>query len=105
MCDIEFTIEKGRLWILQTRVGKRTAFAEWVMAYEMLEEGLIDDDAALLRVDANRLEELFKRRVEAARRRAPIAHGPQRLAGRGHRRGRASAPTRPRRWAKDAASR
>ena len=38
MCDIEFTIERGRLWILQTRVGKRTALAEWVMAYEMLEE-------------------------------------------------------------------
>jgi pyruvate,orthophosphate dikinase len=65
MCDIEFTIEKGRLWILQTRIGKRTAFAEWVMAAEMLEEGLIDEDTALLRVDANRLEELFKRRVGA----------------------------------------
>ena len=65
MCDIEFTIEQGRLWILQTRVGKRTAFGEWVMAYEMLEEGLIDEDEALLRVDANRLEELFKRRVDA----------------------------------------
>jgi pyruvate,orthophosphate dikinase len=65
MCDIEFTIEKGRLWILQTRIGKRTAFAEWVMAFDMLEEGLIDEDTALLRVDANRLEELFKRRVKA----------------------------------------
>jgi pyruvate,orthophosphate dikinase len=65
MCDIEFTIEKGKLWILQTRIGKRTAFAEWVMAYDMLEEGLIDEDTALLRVDANRLEELFKRRVKA----------------------------------------
>ncbi|HEX6844528.1 MAG TPA: pyruvate, phosphate dikinase [Actinomycetota bacterium] len=65
MCDIEFTIEKGRLWILQTRIGKRTAFAEWVMAFEMLGEGLIDEDTALLRVDANRLEELFKRRVDA----------------------------------------
>jgi pyruvate,orthophosphate dikinase len=64
MCDIEFTIEKGRLWILQTRVGKRTAFGEWVMANEMLAEGLIDEDTAVLRVDANRLEELFKRRVE-----------------------------------------
>ena len=39
MCDIEFTIEKGKLWILQTRVGKRTAFAEWVMAFDMLGEG------------------------------------------------------------------
>jgi pyruvate,orthophosphate dikinase len=63
MCDIEFTIEKGKLWILQTRIGKRTAFAEWVMAHDMLNEGLIDADEALLRVDANRLEELFKRRV------------------------------------------
>jgi pyruvate,orthophosphate dikinase len=77
MCDVEFTIEEGRLWILQTRVGKRTALAEWVMAYDMLEEGLIDEDAALLRVDANRLEELFKRVVssEAAARAKPIAHG------------------------------
>src|SRR5918994_5433655 len=65
MCDIEFTIEKGKLWILQTRIGKRTAFAEWVMAFDMLNEGLIDEDPALLRVDANRLEELFKRRVKA----------------------------------------
>jgi pyruvate,orthophosphate dikinase len=74
MCDIEFTIEKGRLWILQTRIGKRTAFAEWVMAHDMLREDLIDADAALLRVDANRLEELFKRRVRADGTR-PIAKG------------------------------
>ncbi|HEX6131562.1 MAG TPA: pyruvate, phosphate dikinase [Actinomycetota bacterium] len=65
MCDIEFTIEQGTLWILQTRIGKRTAYAEWVMAHEMLGEALIDEDTALLRVDANRLEELFKRRAKA----------------------------------------
>ncbi|MGH2630690.1 MAG: pyruvate, phosphate dikinase [Actinomycetota bacterium] len=77
MCDIEFTIEKGRLWILQTRVGKRTAFGEWIMAHDMLDEGLIDEDEALLRVDANRLEELFKRRVDskAAEAETPIATG------------------------------
>jgi pyruvate,orthophosphate dikinase len=75
MCDIEFTIEKGRLWILQTRVGKRTAFGEWVMAYEMLEEGLIDADEALLRVDANRLEELFKRVIADDGKAEPIATG------------------------------
>ncbi|MET0800975.1 MAG: pyruvate, phosphate dikinase [Actinomycetota bacterium] len=74
MCDIEFTIEKDRLWILQTRVGKRTAFGEWVMAHDMLDEGLIDEDEALLRVDANRLEELFKRRVDASGA-TPIATG------------------------------
>ena len=77
MCDIEFTIERGKLWILQTRVGKRTAVGEWVMAYDMLQEDLISEDEALLRVDANRLEELFKRRVDetAAEATAPIATG------------------------------
>ncbi|HZB00693.1 MAG TPA: pyruvate, phosphate dikinase, partial [Actinomycetota bacterium] len=74
MCDIEFTIEKRKLWILQVRVGKRTAFAEWVMASDMLREQLIDEDTALLRVDANRLEELFKRRVKADGA-TPIAKG------------------------------
>jgi pyruvate,orthophosphate dikinase len=77
MCDIEFTIEKGKLWILQTRIGKRTAFAEWVMAYDMLEEGLIDGDTALLRVDADRLEELLKPVIarEAKQDEQPIAQG------------------------------
>jgi pyruvate,orthophosphate dikinase len=74
MCDIEFTIEKAKLWILQTRIGKRTAFAEWVMAFDMLREDLIDGDTALLRVDANRLEELFKRRARTDQA-APIAKG------------------------------
>src|SRR5438309_8358275 len=77
MCDIEFTIEKGVLWILQTRIGKRTAFAEWIMASDMLDEGLIDEDTALQRADANRLEELFKRVIaeEAAKTVKPIARG------------------------------
>src|SRR3989475_5012834 len=74
MCDIEFTIEKGKLWILQTRIGKRTALAEWVMAYDMLDEQLIDEEMALLRVNADRLEELFKRRVKADGA-TPIARG------------------------------
>jgi pyruvate, orthophosphate dikinase len=75
MCDIEFTIEKGKLWILQTRIGKRTAFAEWVMAHDMVEEGTIDGNTALLRVDANRLEELFKRVVSSTAKAEPIARG------------------------------
>jgi pyruvate,orthophosphate dikinase len=75
MCDIEFTIERRKLWILQTRVGKRTAFGEWVMAYDMLEEGLIDQDEALGRVDADRLEELFKRVIAASVDEQPIAQG------------------------------
>ena len=60
MCDIEFTIERRKLWFLQTRVGKRTSFAEWVMAFDMWKEGLIGVDEGLLRLDANRLEQLFK---------------------------------------------
>ena len=56
------------------------------MAYEMLDEELIDEGEALLRVDANRLEELFKRRVDATGA-EPIATRPQRVARRGHRRG------------------
>jgi pyruvate, orthophosphate dikinase len=77
MCDIEFTIEKEKLWILQVRVGKRTAFAEWVMAHDMLREQLIDADTALLRVDANRLEELFKPVIakHAKESETPIARG------------------------------
>jgi pyruvate,orthophosphate dikinase len=64
MCDIEFTIEQGRLWLLQTRVGKRSAEAELVIAHEMLAEGRISADEALCRSDADRIEELFKRRVD-----------------------------------------
>src|SRR5438874_5149335 len=60
MCDIEFTIERGKLWFLQTRVGKRTSFAEWVMAHDMVGEGLISVEEGLLRLDPNRLEQLFK---------------------------------------------
>ena len=38
MCDIEFTVEEGKLWLLQTRIGKRTSFAEWIMAADMAAE-------------------------------------------------------------------
>ncbi|HEV8163861.1 MAG TPA: pyruvate, phosphate dikinase, partial [Actinomycetota bacterium] len=75
MCDIEFTVEQGKLWLLQTRVGKRTAFAEWIMAFDMLDEDLIDLDTAVLRLDANRLEELFKKVISEGGDGQPIATG------------------------------
>jgi pyruvate,orthophosphate dikinase len=75
MCDIEFTVEQGKLWLLQTRIGKRTAFAEWIMAHDMLDEGLIDIDTAMLRLDANRLEELFKKVIAEGAGGDPIATG------------------------------
>ena len=43
LCDIEFTIEQGKLWMLQTRVGKRTAEAAFRIAVQLVDEGVIDD--------------------------------------------------------------
>ena len=59
MCDIEFTIEQGRLFMLQTRVGKRTAAAALRMAVEMEQEGLIDKSEAVLRVQPAQLDQLL----------------------------------------------
>ena len=59
MQDIEFTIEEGRLYILQTRTGKRTVFAALNMAVDMHEEGLIDKNEAVMRVPAQSFNQLF----------------------------------------------
>jgi pyruvate,orthophosphate dikinase len=59
MQDIEFTVQDGTLFVLQTRAGKRTARAAVRIAVEMVREGLIDRETALLRVDAARLNELL----------------------------------------------
>jgi pyruvate,orthophosphate dikinase len=59
MCDIEFTIEQGRLFILQTRVGKRTAAAALRMAVEMEQDGLIDREEAVKRVQPAQLDQLL----------------------------------------------
>jgi len=59
MQDIEFTIQNGKLWLLQTRNGKRTGAAMVKMAVDMLAENFIDEKTALLRVEPNRLDELL----------------------------------------------
>lgn len=59
MQDIEFTIQDGKLWMLQTRSGKRTGAAMVRMAVEMLAEGLIDEKTAVLRVEPAKLDELL----------------------------------------------
>ncbi|MCW2613504.1 MAG: pyruvate phosphate dikinase [Frankiales bacterium] len=67
LCDIEFTIERGKLWILQTRVGKRTAGAAFRIATQLVDEGLISLDEALGRVSGAQLMQLmFPRFVETA---------------------------------------
>ena len=65
MCDIEFTIERGRLWMLQTRVGKRTAAAAFVVACQLVDEGLIDMDEALRRVTGDQLAQLMFPKFDA----------------------------------------
>ncbi|MBQ6585344.1 MAG: pyruvate, phosphate dikinase, partial [Coriobacteriales bacterium] len=59
MCDIEFTIEQGKLWMLQSRVGKRTATAALHIAMSMVQEGLITKEEAIMRVDPNSLDQLM----------------------------------------------
>ena len=59
MQDIEFTIQDGKLWMLQCRVGKRTGLAALNMAMDMLHEGLIDEKTAVMRVAPSQLDELL----------------------------------------------
>ncbi|MFN3422976.1 MAG: PEP/pyruvate-binding domain-containing protein, partial [Armatimonadota bacterium] len=66
MQDIEFTVEKGKLYILQTRTGKRTGLAAIRIAVDMVHEGLITPDDAILMVDARLLEQLLHPQFEQA---------------------------------------
>jgi len=75
MCDIEFTIEQGKLYMLQTRVGKRTAAAALRMAAEMVEEGLIDAKEAVLRVQPAQLDQLLHPQFDPKATFEPIAKG------------------------------
>src|SRR3954447_23519117 len=59
LCDIEFTIERGKLWMLQTRVGKRTAGAAFRIATQLVDQGLIDETEALQRVTGAQLAQLM----------------------------------------------
>jgi pyruvate,orthophosphate dikinase len=59
MQDLEFTIQQGKLWMLQTRNGKRTGAAMVRIAMEMLQQGMIDEKTALLRINPDRLNELL----------------------------------------------
>src|SRR3712207_9224284 len=59
LCDIEFTVERNKLWMLQTRVGKRTAAAAFRIATQLVYEGLIDLDEALRRVSGAQLVQLM----------------------------------------------
>jgi pyruvate, orthophosphate dikinase len=75
MCDIEFTVERGKLWMLQTRVGKRTPEAAFRIAVHMVDEGLIELDEAVLRVTGDQLAQLMFPRFDESAERALLATG------------------------------
>ena len=75
LCDIEFTIERGKLWMLQTRIGKRTAAAAFRIATQLVDQGLIDMDEALQRVTGAQLAQLMFPRFDESASPTRIAHG------------------------------
>ncbi|MQM26187.1 pyruvate, phosphate dikinase [Glycomyces sp. NEAU-7082] len=75
LCDVEFTIERGKLWMLQTRVGKRTAAAAFRMAVQFLDDGLIDVKEALGRVTGEQLVQLMFPQFDPRSHAEPIAKG------------------------------
>lgn len=75
LCDIEFTVENGKLWILQTRVGKRTAATAFRIAVQLVDEHLITLDEALLRVSGNQLMQLMFPQFDKGNNGKPIAVG------------------------------
>lgn len=77
MQDVEFTIQEGKLWMLQTRNGKRTGAAMVKIAVDLMEQGVIDEKTALNRIDANKLDELLHPVFDASALKSAeeIAHG------------------------------
>ncbi len=75
MQDLEFTIERGKLWMLQTRSGKRTAKAALKMAVDMAEEGLISREEAVARIDPASLDQLLHPTIDPRARREVIGAG------------------------------
>ncbi|HVS68100.1 MAG TPA: pyruvate, phosphate dikinase [Mycobacteriales bacterium] len=75
LCDIEFTVERNKLWMLQTRVGKRTAAAAFKIAVQLVDEGLIDMDEALQRVNGAQLAQLMFPRFDESADKKQIAKG------------------------------
>ncbi|MGI9196764.1 MAG: pyruvate, phosphate dikinase [Candidatus Nanopelagicales bacterium] len=75
LCDIEFTVERGVLWMLQTRVGKRTAAAAFRIAVQLVDEGIIDRDEAVLRVTGAQLAQLMFPRFADGTEHVAIARG------------------------------
>ena len=85
MCDIEFTVERGRLWMLQTRIGKRSAEAAFRIAADLVDEGVITEAEAVRRVTGERLAQLlfpqFPHQLASARMVSGVAASPGAAVG------------------------
>ncbi len=75
MLDLEFTIQEGKLYMLQTRVGKRTAKAALKIAIDMVKEGLIDKETAIMRVDPEQLDQLLHPMIDPKAKLKKVAKG------------------------------
>ena len=75
LCDIEFTVQQGKLWMLQTRVGKRTAGAAFRVATQLVDEKLVTDDEALERVTGDQLTQLLFPQFDADAEKTRLAKG------------------------------
>ena len=96
MQDIEFTVQRGKLYMLQTRNGKRTAKAALKIAVDMVREGLIDKKEAVARIVPASLDQLLHPDARSQGRAQGDRQGPAGLARRGVGQGRVHRPTRPR---------
>jgi hypothetical protein len=95
MQDIEFTVEQGKLYMLQTRNGKRTAKAALKIAVDMAAEGLISREEAIGRVEPASLDQLLHPTIDPDRPPRRDRHRPAGQPRRGHRQDRLRQPTRP----------
>lgn len=75
MMDVEFTIQQGKLWMLQCRVGKRTGFAAVKMAVDMVNEKLISKEQAIMRIEPNQLNQLLRPVFDPEEKKKAIASG------------------------------
>ena len=75
MQDMEFTVQNGKLWMLQTRNGKRTGLAALKVAVDMVREGLITKEEAVTRVEPGHLDQLLHPMFDKSAKREPIANG------------------------------
>ncbi len=75
MQDVEFTIERGKLWMLQTRAGKRTGFAAFKIAVDMVREGILKEEEAIMRVDPDQLTQLLRPTFDPAAKAEAVKQG------------------------------